>query len=206
MKRCSQCGEVLILTAFGKDSHAPSGLRYACKACVNAQSANYRIENPETSRESQRKYREANPEKRKAGWNAWYALNADHVAEGSRQRRADNPEWWRAYKASHRLQSASYEQKRRAVKADALVDDVQHEVVFVRDKGTCGICSLLVNPTDWHLDHVVPLSRSGEHSYANTRVSHPACNDWKFNRLDEELPPIPLRILTAARADSLLAA
>jgi 5-methylcytosine-specific restriction endonuclease McrA len=30
-----------------------------------------------------------------------------------------------------------------------------------------------------HLDHIVPLARGGEHSYANTQPAHPTCNRRK---------------------------
>jgi 5-methylcytosine-specific restriction endonuclease McrA len=38
-----------------------------------------------------------------------------------------------------------------------------------------------------HVDHVVPVTRGGEHSYANTRAAHGVCNIWKRARLDSEL-------------------
>jgi 5-methylcytosine-specific restriction endonuclease McrA len=35
-------------------------------------------------------------------------------------------------------------------------------------------CKECVDVDDWHLDHVKPLSKGGEHTYAN--VAHPKCN------------------------------
>ena len=57
--------------------------------------------------------------------------------------------------------------------------------MFKRDKGRCGICRKKVDPADWHLDHIVPLSRGGEHSYANVQVTHPFCNESKGTKLIE---------------------
>jgi 5-methylcytosine-specific restriction endonuclease McrA len=31
----------------------------------------------------------------------------------------------------------------------------------------------------WDLDHVIPLSKGGEHSYDNVQVTHPSCNRKK---------------------------
>jgi 5-methylcytosine-specific restriction endonuclease McrA len=42
--------------------------------------------------------------------------------------------------------------------------------------GICHICQRPADPTDWHLDHIIPLSRGGDHTYANVAVSHPMCN------------------------------
>jgi 5-methylcytosine-specific restriction endonuclease McrA len=59
------------------------------------------------------------------------------------------------------------------------VTTLDRSVVFERDEGVCGICGLPVDPANWHLDHIISLSQEGAHSYANTQVSHPACNQAK---------------------------
>lgn len=51
--------------------------------------------------------------------------------------------------------------------------------VYARDKGRCGICGITVYG-DFHIDHVIPLSKGGEHSYANVQVAHPKCNQEKW--------------------------
>src|SRR6267142_5472903 len=53
--------------------------------------------------------------------------------------------------------------KRRAL--GKFIEDVDRLVVFERDQGFCQICGLGVDPQNWHLDHKIPLSRGGEHSY-----------------------------------------
>jgi hypothetical protein len=72
-----------------------------------------------------------------------------------------------------------YKAVRRARKRNQFVENVYRSKVFKRDAGICGICHEAVDPLDWHLDHVRPLARGGEHSYANTQVSHPVCNQRK---------------------------
>jgi len=65
-------------------------------------------------------------------------------------------------------------------------------VVFERDSWTCHLCSQRVDaslsgldPDGPTIDHVTPLSRGGEHSYANTACAHRRCNLRKGNRLHE---------------------
>lgn len=74
---------------------------------------------------------------------------------------------------------------RRARKRNAFVESVHPATVFARGGGACGICSLPIDPTSkWHIDHIVPLSRGGEHSYANTQPAHAACNMHKGARTE----------------------
>ena len=78
--------------------------------------------------------------------------------------------------------AASYH-RRRALKKGATVENFTPDEVYERDGWTCGLCS---EPVDSHLkwpdpmsvslDHVIPLSRGGEHSRANTQCAHLSCN------------------------------
>jgi 5-methylcytosine-specific restriction endonuclease McrA len=85
---------------------------------------------------------------------------------------------------------AGRHRRNAAKRGSARVETVRKSVVWKRDQGICGICGLAADPEAWDLEHIVPLARQGDHTYANTRVSHPACNAWKRDRLDSELPTI----------------
>ena len=72
--------------------------------------------------------------------------------------------------------------RRRAQQQAAKVERIYRQVVYERDEGHCGICYRKVDPHDFHLDHVVPLARGGEHSYDNIQLAHPRCNIRKGAR------------------------
>jgi 5-methylcytosine-specific restriction endonuclease McrA len=76
--------------------------------------------------------------------------------------------------------------RRRARKRSAFVEDISRANVFARDKGICGICAQAVDPSNWHLDHIIPLG-PGDHSYANVRVTHPECNLAKIAQDQREI-------------------
>jgi 5-methylcytosine-specific restriction endonuclease McrA len=93
-------------------------------------------------------------------------------------------------------------------------DEVDPQVVYSLWNGVCGICGLSIKPGEaWHVDHVVPLSKGGEHSYPNTQLAHAACNILKGSRSQGELhtPRVPIwfprpridrrRVATHARGD-----
>lgn len=112
----------------------------------------------------------------------WYYAHKDRIRErdegtlfqdaqrmSSRKRHRANPEL--ARRASR---------KRKALR--------KTRYVLEMDDGICGICGSDVDPFDFHVDHVIPMSRGGEHGYANTQVAHPLCNKRKHVTLPWETP------------------
>lgn len=77
--------------------------------------------------------------------------------------------------------------RRRARIAGARVESVNHVAVFMRDGWRCQLCGVrtprrhqgTTKLTAPELDHIVPLSLGGEHSYRNTQCACRACNGAK---------------------------
>lgn len=109
----------------------------------------------------------------------------EETNQAKRRPKPDRTEYLREYiktptgRAKHVANSAA----RRARRLSQFVEHVDLAVVWARDRGICHICSQPADPADWHLEHKVPLSRGGEHSYENTAVSHPSCNKSKGAKL-----------------------
>jgi 5-methylcytosine-specific restriction endonuclease McrA len=81
------------------------------------------------------------------------------------------------------------DQRRRALKRGAVAEPVNRDAVGDRDQWKCGVCKRKVDnalpypdPMSPSLDHIVPLSEGGEHTYANCRISHLWCNVARSNR------------------------
>ena len=82
---------------------------------------------------------------------------------------------------------------RRARVLGALVDRVDPFAVFERDGWSCRICGVdtprskrgTYEPDAPELDHIKPLSKGGEHSYANTQCACRRCNGMKSDRFEE---------------------
>jgi len=99
---------------------------------------------------------------------------------------ASNRAWYQANKDTAFAAKAAY----RARKIAAHVEDVRREVVFERDGYLCRLCSTPLrvdvkapHPHTPSIDHIVPLSRGGDHSYANIQSAHLACNVAKGARI-----------------------
>lgn len=101
---------------------------------------------------------------------------------GSQRRSPGDPE-------RRRRQLRAKTQRRRARTRDAGAELLDRDTVGDRDGWKCGICRRRVNralpypnPRSASLDHIVPLSQDGPHTYANVRISHLACNTARSNR------------------------
>ena len=105
---------------------------------------------------------------------------------------------WKALaRVEGRLAQSEWNDRRRAAhhEREAAKRGVESErfsprAVFERDDWVCGICGEPVDPDlQWpdpmsaSLDHIIPLSRSGAHTRANTQCSHLRCNISKGNQM-----------------------
>jgi 5-methylcytosine-specific restriction endonuclease McrA len=115
------------------------------------------------------------------------ARNQQYRQEHLDQVRAMNRTWSRQDRAKHPEKSAAHQQTRRARQRGVFVETVSVSVLYARDRGHCGLCPNVVLRKDASIDHIVPLSLGGEHSYRNTHLAHLRCNRLKGNRSGGQL-------------------
>ena len=80
--------------------------------------------------------------------------------------------------------------RREALVKGARVETIHGIKVFERDGWVCHICGEMTDkerkgthhPRAPEIDHVVPLSKGGEHSYANLACAHVRCNRRKSDK------------------------
>jgi 5-methylcytosine-specific restriction endonuclease McrA len=76
------------------------------------------------------------------------------------------------------------EAHRRAIKHAATIgkitiEDIQE--IYKLQKGRCAICGKKLG-NRFHLDHIKPIARGGEHTRRNLQLTHPKCNQSKSAR------------------------
>lgn len=157
--------------------------------------------------EYKRKRRASDPDGFRAYARNHYAANKERIRERDRKRRAKEhirararmlaAKWrvenyeraresGRQYQRTHPEVFRKGSQTRRARMVGAFVENVDPRVVFDRDKGICGICLKDVDPASkWEVDHVMPISRGGAHSYSNVQLAHRKCNRAKSASLPD---------------------
>lgn len=135
--------------------------------------------------ESARKRKEANPLE--------FRLKRNVAAQ--RRRDSDPSVRERLVKATRAWQAANPERvrdisrRRRAAEMAATIEVFPSLEIFERDEWICQLGGLPVDrsarfphPRSPSLDHIVPLSKGGDHSRANTQLACLGCNVKKGNR------------------------
>jgi 5-methylcytosine-specific restriction endonuclease McrA len=149
---------------------------------------------PEKARAAVRAWREAHPEQVRAYWKRWYTSDLTRHRENNRQLtakwRAANPEqalasvykWQAANRDSVRATARRAEYRRRvrelaATAGPNTLTAAEWAATLDLFAGTCAYC---YRPAEAQ-DHVVPVSKGGEHTADNVVPACTRCNSRKSN-------------------------
>lgn len=80
---------------------------------------------------------------------------------------------WKRREKGHRRR------KRKKAQHD---DRISLMKVAKRDDWLCHLCRLPVDKATWSIDHLVPLSHGGSHTYDNVALAHRLCNSIRADR------------------------
>jgi hypothetical protein len=177
-KRCCRCGESKWRSEFYRNKGRLDGLQTICKDCTKRQNVAYKDQRPGWWRETA-SYNNLTPEqieRRRLRAQDWHRANPERARENSRR-------WYWANLEFAREKSRQHQTTRHARKLAVFVEAIDPLVVIERCDGVCGICGRDVDPMSFEVDHIIPLARGGEHSYANAQAAHMACNRRKSAHL-----------------------
>lgn len=166
-RTCTKCGKVKSLTEYHRDKRSPGGLRRQCKECRRRQTMDWWYENQERQLQRHRDYVDANRER---------------VQEIDRQRYYNNRE-----QRSELAMSVTHAKRAREVGADYDFA-VTKSALRDRDGDECHYCGRAMNFA-WTnhkipkgkatIDHVVPISAGGSHTFGNAVLACWECNSEK---------------------------
>jgi len=183
-KTCANCLNFKARTEFHRSSRDKDGYRGWCKTCTHASNTAGYLANRENVLENQRRSRQT-PERKQ--------YMADYLA---------------TYYDANRSDYAARSAVRRSLIRDAFVDEgITIEALRLQHGDTCEFCFEPVafgadakgkyNPKRASIEHMIPLSRGGKHSWANTRISCWSCNLTKNDKTPEEFRAYRERIAAA---------
>lgn len=180
LKQCSTCLERKPLTDYSKNAASRDGLNAACRACLAARRRRAWEADPDGMRAKARAHQQRRPKPDIEKRRAYLAANAARIAEQTRQYKdAHREELKAAYQRWKRANPDKVREKkyrRRMQVRERFVERVTRKAVYERDRGICMICGKRCAWDDATIDHILPLSAGGEHSYRNVQLAHMACN------------------------------
>lgn len=198
-KKCTgPCGRVLPATPeyFHRQKQGKHGVTSQCRECRSLYKRAYDTR-PEVvaRREAVRLAYNARPEiqeHRREYQREYYERNQERIAlrdsqPEARERNNHASQKYRTTKKGKEVQRAA-KQKRRAQKRHSseqfTADDVLTQ--FTAQKGLCWWCGKPLDPQNYHVDHIIPLSKGGSNSPRNICCAHPLCNLSKTDKMPWE--------------------
>lgn len=119
---------------------------------------------------------------------AWSGANAEYAATYRATHTEERRSSGRAYNEAHPEVRVRAKYLRRAREAGLVeIEAIDLVAVAARDGWRCGLCGERVlpkarGPEGKSLDHIVPISRGGQHTMVNVQLAHFRCNAAKANR------------------------
>lgn len=170
---------------------------------ILAQKKIYHQQNREVRNAYNRAYSIRNRERLTAQAKAWRARNPGVTNARHRAYWKKVPEkfrgWQRKWVSRNRGVVRSYDAKRRARELAATIDATAaqwfYAIIHNQDVLTCAYCQQTVTPKNAHVDHIIPVSRGGEHGPNNFCIACPECNQSKNDSLLTEWRRCPERVL-----------
>jgi len=212
-KKCTKCKEEKSLSFFSQN---PNSRSKWCKPCCNRHARENRAAESPEKKEARLKrtrkwknawYKNASPAQRariSEGGKKWRIENADHVKEyrvKNRPRRIKQMKDWRGVNATHvteyqkeyrskpekKALRCALQQKREALKKDAVLPDTNFEIIEQLYQARRIISQETGIPHE--VDHIIPISLGGAHHQDNLDIVTEKENGAKSSIWDPEKYP-----------------
>jgi 5-methylcytosine-specific restriction endonuclease McrA len=143
-------------------------------------------------------WKRRDPEKRRATRRAWVERNRERLTENARKRAAENPEAARARRRAWKLRHPEkaklgrrlHRRNKRKMGIASKITIPQWNEILEFYNHTCQLCHKPAGDEQLTIDHIIPISKGGLHTWQNLWPAHHSCNSGKHAKLvDLPYPP-----------------
>lgn len=174
-KKCTGCKQLFPRTTdnFYSDKRAKDGLYSCCKSCFLIRAKKWRDKDVEHARA--------------VALASYYKHHPKRLVAGKRYREADPQRW---YKKNDRWAKNNPDKVRAktlrhlALKNNAEGNHTESDVslLYSEQEGRCAYCGITLH-SNYHVDHIHPLSKGGSNWPDNLAITCGYCNDSKADKM-----------------------
>ena len=199
---CSECRRSMAISNYHKDVEGHRSKNRSRAADLRdyhkARAEVWREAHRDHIKEySKRKYWE-DVEASRAKGRSTHARNKEVENARARRYHAENIDKLRptrqAWTKANMQVAIEYTRRRRVRIKGSSVEPFDVRVIYRRDRFLCHICGTDIQPSEVSLDHLIPVSLGGPHTYWNVSAAHRRCNSRRgAGRLPAQIHlPLPL--------------
>ena len=183
MKTCTKCLRELSLDHFSKARATRDGLNYNCRDCTSTACKSWREKGATQAAAYIKAWRKANPEKVAAQHRRYRKANAEKIAAQSKVYCLANLEKIAARSKAYYEANPEDARRRRAQQAGVFVETIPNDIKAQLIALYGPICMVPgCENRNLEIDHIVPLSKGGDHVVGNFQLLCKSCNSSKGNR------------------------
>jgi len=173
-KICKSCGEFKEYSAKGMCKKCYHG-KYYLQNIERAKrlAVKWQKDNPEKVKAVNKKYRTENAEKEKARLKKYHIENSEKMKIASKKWRDNNPGKIREIE----LRRRGYGTVEKGVANKLINENIARYGIITceKDKKPC--------PDNFHVDHILPVSKGGNNSHDNLQILCAKCNQEKHTKI-----------------------
>ena len=190
IKICSKCKRLLVANTmnFNKKKDGKYGLRADCKKCVKKYHEQYAKDNKEKIKERSKKYYEEHKKEHKEWQKQWNKEHEEELKEYRKQYREEHKEeileYYKQYRRNNPHIEINKSVKRRQLEENqgsGINKEQWYEMMDFFD-WKCAYSGEVLSKDTRSIDHIIPLSKGGEHEICNCVPATRILNSCKHNK------------------------
>ncbi len=174
-KVCAKCKKRKRFSAFNQSLRGKFGLHSYCRTCDAANKRKWYLVNKVHVVEKSKEWNKQNSDRFSKNQHKHKKKYADRYSEYYKQ-------WAETNRENCRLRKHKYYAQLKRQLGEVSPNIIEH--LFVDQKGLCFYCNRELQ--EYHLEHMLPISKGGLHDDSNLCISCPTCNLRKHNKTAEE--------------------
>ena len=171
LKKCPKCKLIKTLDEFGNDKRRKGGKMIWCKVCRLECARAWRTLNRDKINKKLREWYCSHPGKNRAYHLKWYSENQEKARASGHRWKTENKDKVREHNRNRRAKEKQSRGKITAREWSLLLDKYSHKCLC------CGKTGVKLT-----LDHVIPISKGGEHKIENAQPLCLSCNSKKNDK------------------------